>query len=147
MTSLPILRMIRDISGPWQQEPDYIKWIDAETGYQCMIRRMRLGHLCGYVRVPRGHRLHGRHYHGRVERRIDVHGGVTFSGAQRFKPGYKPRGHWFGFDCGHSMDLIPGMLVLDAHIGMPVGHSGIYKDVAYVRREVESFARQLRRHA
>ena len=36
--------------GEWINEPDYLMWIDEDTGYKCEIKRHpQLGHLCGYV--------------------------------------------------------------------------------------------------
>lgn len=49
--------------GPWTNEPDHHEWTDEATGYPCCVWRNRhSGHLCGYVAVPEGHILHGRHY-------------------------------------------------------------------------------------
>lgn len=46
--------------GPWQNEPDLEKWIDPDTGLQCMIKRnMMSGNLCGYVGVTTKHLAHG----------------------------------------------------------------------------------------
>lgn len=46
---------------PWETEPDSKQW--THLGLDCVIVRMKeLGHLCGYVRVPEGHVLHGVDY-------------------------------------------------------------------------------------
>lgn len=65
-----------------------------------------------------------------------VHGGLTY--AKNKEPYGKPDGlWWFGFDCAHSGDLIPGML--------EYGHNDtdIYRDQQYVVAEVQSLAAQL----
>lgn len=52
-------------NGPWQQEPDQLRWVDKATGYTCVIlRAMEIGHLCGYVGVMPNHPAHGLHYNG-----------------------------------------------------------------------------------
>ena len=33
--------------GPWDNEPNELKWRDKETGLQCYIRRSNLGALLG----------------------------------------------------------------------------------------------------
>jgi hypothetical protein len=49
--------------GPWQTEPDLAHWLDADTGYACLVMRNQLfGHLCGYVGVPMQHPLAWRPY-------------------------------------------------------------------------------------
>jgi hypothetical protein len=91
--------------GPWQTEPDELDWTDAVTGLRCQIKRNpHMGMLCGYVGVPSGHLLFGRHY-DEVDAHVEVHGGITFAEARD--------GLWqFGFDCGHAWDIAPGMQAL-----------------------------------
>ena len=124
---------------PWRTEPDRVAWRDAKTGFQCLILRSQMGNLCGYVRVPRGHALHGKRYHQRgIDRGIGVHGGITFSGClggRRMK-----RGHWFGFDCAHWRDLVPQMMRLGLFAS---DESLVYRDITYVRDECTSLAAQL----
>ena len=38
--------------GPWQHEPDLVRWTDAATGLQCLTRRNHAGAWCGYVAIP-----------------------------------------------------------------------------------------------
>jgi len=138
---------------PWRYEPNRVAWRDAATGLQCLILRGPMGALCGYVRVPRDHALHGRDYRQRrVDRGVSVHGGLTFSGClggRRMK-----RGHWFGFDCGHWHDILPGMIALRetipelASLSTFTGDSGeVYRTVSYVRDECTALAEQLARKA
>lgn len=57
--------------GPWQSEPDRLDWRDERTGLQCVIRRVPLGYLCGYVGVPVGHPFYGWSYHDKIKRHPD----------------------------------------------------------------------------
>lgn len=114
-------------TGPWTGEADREDW--ATHGVACAIRRTpSLGHLCGYVGVPTGHPWHGvdlAYIHA------EVHGGVTF--ATTAVPFGEPDGLWWvGFDCAHYGDLVPGAL----------RDHGVYRDLAYVRAEVERLAEQ-----
>lgn len=86
--------------GPWDGEPDKRQWIDPETDLDCLMVRNRMGNWCGYVGVPEGHPWFGIEYSQsinpdcpkcadpddwcydcRPEAKIEVHGGLTFSGA------------------------------------------------------------------
>lgn len=64
-------------SGPWDDEPDKVEYVDEATGLPALIVRNGVGALCGYVGVPPGHPAHGQHY-DRVD--ANVHGGLTFAG-------------------------------------------------------------------
>lgn len=139
--------------GPWDQESDELDWMDGRTGYHCCVLRVPgSGHLCGYVQVPQGHPLHGVGYGAQITKKqpralfdgwflidddyesvgslFDVHGGITFDGDLTDRDG-----HWFGFDCAHSGDLCPKY---------DIGRDGIYRDIAYVKRECASLAKQLK---
>lgn len=117
----------RSLPGPWQGEPDELDWTTA-VGLRARIRRSpEIGALCGYVVVLPGHPAHGEDKRG-VD--VDVHGGLTFAGRHDAdEPGW-----WLGFDCAHAGDLMPCTRL---HLG------GTYRDIAYVRAECESLARQL----
>ena len=88
-----------------------------------------------------------------------VHGGLNF--AEDTTPEREPDGHWwFGFDCGHAGDYIPGGEMLDKIMkrqmidSMPdearntmrrivFGEAAIYRDQQYVVGECQSLAAQL----
>lgn len=88
---------------------------------------------------------------------FEVHGGVNFADDQ--PPGRKPDGRWwFGFDCGHAGDYIPGNdSIKDAMNAMVdsmpehvralreiVNRSElVYRDQQYVVGECQSLAAQL----
>lgn len=131
--------------GPWDDEIDKRQWVDPASGLPCMILRARkeLGHWCGYVGVPPTHPLHGKDYDS-VD--VDVHGGLTFAAGcsggdpstsicHVVEPGEPDDAWWFGFDCAHYMDLLPG-------ISLSCGDE-TYRDQGYVTRETERLAKQL----
>jgi hypothetical protein len=131
---------------PWLHEPNRVAWRDLATGYQCLILRTELGNLNGYVRVPRGHALHGRSFHERrVYRDVFVHGGLSFSGCLGGRN--MKRGHWFGFDCAHFRDLVPAMQAAMDLFGLPGMKFATYRTVSYVRGECQELAHQLARKA
>lgn len=150
--------------GPWQDEPDKMQWIDEATGLDCLIVRNRLGALCGYVGVPPEHPWHGLAYGGVGEDYdnapdaiIDVHGGLTYADACQEDvaeaegichvpaPGRPDNVWWFGFDCAHSFDVVPGMEARDRERGhAPIRFGGeTYRTVGYVQRECRRLALQL----
>lgn len=109
-------------------EPDYLAWMDLKTGLHCRIKRIPYhGHLCGYVGVPKEHPSWGV---GLEKAPFDVHGGITYSEMEG-------ETWWFGFDCAHAGDLIPG--------SPSPGHT--YKDIEYVKRECMKLAEQLYRRS
>lgn len=140
--------------GPWRTEPDRVDWTDAATSLRCLIARNDFEVFCGYVCVPTGHQLHGVPWdHCSLKRdpcwssyaslpiscahspsmMVDVHGGLDFSGPAG-------DGWWFGFHCGHAIDLTPehvrrGWSRPDAQ----------YRNLAYVSEEVRVLAQQLAR--
>ena len=122
--------------GPWDNEPDRIEWRHA--GLPCLIVRSdTTGGLCGYVAVPNGHPCSN----GMSDLDdLRVHGGVTYTCLGCAGPiCHVPQDDestdifWIGFDCSHAGDLAPYRL----------RDGSVYRDVAYVRREVESLAKQL----
>lgn len=133
--------------GPWQIEPDKLQFTDAATGLPCLIVRNHSGALCGYVGVVEGHPWFGKDYDD-----IDatVHGGLSFADLCAVDgddtkhichvpdEGEPHRLYWFGFDCAHAWDLAPAYRSL---LYMERGDES-YRDLAYVRREIQGLARQ-----
>jgi hypothetical protein len=137
--------------GPWEAEPDVVEW--RTDGLACLIVRNRLGALCGYVGIPEGHPFHGKAYSD-VEsvRDLRVHGGLTYSNAcaghicHVARPGEPDNVWWLGFDCNHSGDMAPGMMAALRACGADhLAHRqwASYRDIEYVRHEVENLAQQL----
>ena len=135
--------------GPWDKEPhDKAVWKDSTTGLDCMVHRGRSGCWCGYVGVPRSHKLFGDNY-DQQNNNLIVHGGLTFSsecgsldetGEGICHPA-DDGDHvwWFGFDCfhcGYDLSPVPELASIS-------GPEAIYKDLDYVTEEVTSLAQQL----
>lgn len=131
------------------------QWKDAETGYDCLLMQGPFA-LCGYVRIPEGHPLHGVSYNeplpaalqekgkevleGPIGKRgpIDVfcmagrgslHAGDLFDvhGSVTYSGEREGAGFWYGFDLGH----------LDDH------ETGIDEDAEYAKTECARLATQL----
>lgn len=91
---------------------------------------------------------------------LQVHGGVTYASACQGelchvpKPGEPDNVWWIGFDCGHSGDLLPGMLAMEKQHGWDAPDHplslrsyrsrDVYRDQAYVTQETKNLAEQLR---
>lgn len=130
--------------GDWKNESDYAMWTDSFSGYECRINRSSsYGFLCGYVGVMKEHPLYGKDKQD-IDCHIKCHGGVNYTGEGEEKDNHDHfwfKTHdpiwWFGFDCGHPGDIIPRHI-----IGNDKSHK--YRDIPYVKKEVESLARQLK---
>ena len=143
--------------GEWTTEPDKVQWLDEKTGYPCLIVRGPVGALCGYVGVSPGHPLHETNYNA-IEDRITVHGGLTYSGLCQpdpddnahgichvVEPGEDDRVWWFGFDCAHYLDLVPGMIHIYSKLKLARDEHSTYRNIEYVKAEVRDLAAQLHR--
>ena len=121
----------------WDDEPDQKDWTSERHRLPCAIRRTpSMGTLCGYVGIPSGHPLFAKDYE---DADVDVHGGLTY-GADHVAKGPSDGMWWFGFDCAHGGDAMPG-LGLD---GRAILFSGdVYRNMAYVEAECEKLAGQL----
>lgn len=149
--------------GPWLDEPDRVEW--RHHGYACLARRNNLGVWCGYVAMPPSHPWHGKDYSAPWDSEYEhklpgypesldavrVHGGLTYAAACAGEichvpePGESDAVWWFGFDCGHCEDYAPGLQQLARTREFADLHRGLtYRDLSYVRREVESLADQAR---
>jgi hypothetical protein len=154
------------VNKAWEQEPDFLEWRDAATGLRCRIERYHeQGYLCGYVAMPRDHRLlrtsiraarkrnqaKGNLILERVENTfISVHGGLTFfafrpkrgpcniDGAKT--PFYDWTVTWAGFDCGHYSDYKPR---LDADKRFLPADFLTYRTWEWVKAETEALARHV----
>jgi len=131
--------------GPWDDEDhDKTQWMDSATNLPCLMVRGPLGSWCGYVGISKGHPYFEMGYN---EPPVDVHGGLTFAGhctshiCHKVEEGEDDDVWWFGFDTAHHMDMMP-YDPYDYH-----GHyvrDGVYRDMRYVKHEVESLALQLK---
>lgn len=136
--------------GPWQSEPDRVEWRTAAGLLGLITRVPNSGILCGYVMVPPGHPLHGVTYHDAPVYDLMAHGGITYSASCRDNvchvpaPGEPDDVWWIGFDTGHAGDYMPGHEALFQRIGrLSWRENDVYRDVVYVRAEVEQLAAQI----
>ena len=126
----------------WLDEPHTDEFEHA--GLKCLIlRHDELGHLCGYVGVLKGHPCYGKdseHMPYDDLFPVEVHGGLTFSRVGNDGDTW-PKGFWWlGFDCAHAWDVVPSIEEL---LRPARGPREGYKNFQYVKREIESLARQL----
>lgn len=71
----------KSLNEEWKKEPDKKQWLDKNTGFPCIIRRSGGGAWCGYVGVSKDHPYFEKHYDSIDYDSIQVHWGLTFSGA------------------------------------------------------------------
>lgn len=137
-------------AGPWEGEPDIERWVDIDTGLQCLAWRNEVsGTWCGYVGVPRKHALHGVHYE--LLEDVEVHGGLTFSGPRVLSVGAREGDdqiHWFGFDCAHAFDMMPA---IDAMLRQKMPdlrreNRIVYRRLGFVQAECTDLAAQIDRY-
>jgi len=140
--------------GEWDNEPDKAQWTDPATGMPCLLVRNHLGALCGYVGVEETHPLFGKPYDEVSEHDLQSHGELTFSdrchpGGDEAHgichiPGEGEPDHvwWFGFDCGHCDDYMPGMPELIKSFGMEDYQT--YRNVDYVKHACAELASGLK---
>ena len=114
-------------------EPDY--HIFPHKGLICEVaRHPSQGHYCGYVLVPKGHKLYEMGYdeaYGMAD--INVHGGLTYADSHNE--------YWaLGFDCNHGGDFNVPQDERIRELSKEFLHGGIYRDFEYVKGECESLA-------
>jgi hypothetical protein len=160
---VPTIDMEHWPDGPWKQEPRAVSWVDGKTGLNCaMIRHHFMGSWCGYVAVDPLHPFHGKRYadiirvppdflerqmvlgrdfgiidaflnafedddHASVSMILPAHGSITYSDEDT--EGF----WWFGFDCCHAGDMMPGdpFMFKLVRLLFPDEHS-VYRDHDYV---------------
>lgn len=119
--------------GEWISEPDEVHF--EYKSYNCKVLRviipeagkLCLGHLCGYVRV-------GQKDISGKEESVEIHGGLTYRNMEL-------DGFWWGFDCAHSYDVVPGMQKVHLQIQeevstrMPPDLAERYKNSPIFRRD------------
>jgi len=146
-------------SGPWEDEPDKVHWVDPATDLDCLLHRGPMGVWCGYVAVTEGHPLFEVSPSGLPD--LDVHGGITYANFCQEGddpavgichvpfPGRPDRVWWIGFDCGHAYDRMPALearemqLVGLEKVSALFVEGTVYRDRAYAQAEVVRLARQV----
>ena len=131
------------LSGEWDNEPDKIQWQDPTTKLPCLMVRNPAGGWCGYVGVPRNHPAYEKDYDDVA---AEVHGDLTYANKCVEGPRDKSICHipgegesddvwWLGFDCMHSGDIYPAMIIESSLRS--------YRNQEYVTQQVTSLAAQL----
>ena len=96
-------------------------------GYDFVIRRTEMGHLCGYVKID-GFKNVNFEY-GDIY--MECHGGITFDGASKILSKDVRKYRWIGFDCGHCGDWSLNW------------QYGEYKNTDFVLLEIKKIIEQL----
>ena len=78
-------------------------------GLRCVVLGLDMGHRCGYVGLPKGHKYYGLDYNKLDD--IEVHGGWTYQGESNGYPVESVDTWWIGFDCAHYGDGKDEMLI------------------------------------
>lgn len=138
----------------WENEGKTYGFVDKETGYSCFIyRHPRMGHLCGYVDVPRSHPLYGIDHANEIfdmiTGDIKVHGGISFTGRlnnpynNKELPDYLDDEHdWLiGFDCNHAEDYAPFRPCEESEL---IELKQEYRTAAYAADECKKLAKQIK---
>jgi hypothetical protein len=136
------------------EEP--VEWTDEASGLLCCVLRGPVGALNGYVAINRTHPWFGRGYDDHLPLRcpkieteggscyehspsylVGVHGGLTYAGEGVEGSSKGDDLWWFGFDCAHAGDFIPGLS------GDSPGDGEQVCDLPYVQSECRRLAMQL----
>lgn len=161
------------VRGEWEQEPDDEEFVHAElpcciqrgplgslcgyvgvpeshpnypTRMKDINEYRRTDHVIGNETLKGDPDLPVRLYDESYnDLRVDVHGGLTYSAMGDGHRGRTEGFHWFGFDCAHLGDYYPPTDPKVHEINQKYGHGPgeVYRNWAYVRREVERLAEQL----
>lgn len=145
--------------GPWDEEPNRVEF--ESYGFNCLlVRNPFMFNWCGYVGVSPNHPDYGKSYDDDSFDNIEVHGGLTYAEHCQdvichVTEASDDRLYWFGFDCAHAGDLVPGMeasrklwsatqQVMEEQIAkLSFLRKPIYRDVKYVKEETKRLAWQL----
>jgi len=130
--------------GKWQDEPDYVSWVDDATDYALVLRRNLLGCWCGFVGLPPDHKLYQSDIGCDEFKFIEVHGDIQYAHFSEeddleFSPPIKR--FWIGFNCMGDKDLVPGQAILGVRRKKP---SGVYRDQKFVSKQVVALAEQIK---
>ena len=135
------------IPGEWHDEPDNVYWVDSQTGYHCIIKRIDMcGTLRGYVAVEKNHPLYEKSY-------LSIMDDISVSNSQfcnrycengiRHLMDDKDKSWWFELDCYDDLTYGPAYHVYGRNYYSD-GKDKIYRNISYVTEQVESLAKQLK---
>ena len=90
---------------PWETEPDNAEWVNESTGLHGRIERNTITHtLNGYIGVTKGELMGVDYNNLEMDKGYHPHDGFTYSEGEGGV-------WWFGFDCAHSDDFLPGIYI------------------------------------
>lgn len=115
----------------WEQEPNFKQGEHLGLNWH-ILRSSTMGHLCGYVEVPKENKIYGIEDYSGFD--FDVHGGITYAEFTEDKTKFV-----IGFDCAHLGDIAP-MLVKK----MGIYAEGTYRSIEYVQEEIFKLIKQLK---
>lgn len=88
-----------------------IERIGEHNGLKWVVVAYYSGHRCGYVVIPKEHKLYGLNYDDKALYDISCHGGLTYSGVNQWVDG-----EWtIGFDCAHASDKKDVSIMSDSY--------------------------------
>jgi len=126
-------------------------------GYRCVIIGSYMGHRCGYIAIPKEHKLY-KESHDYNDLDIDIHGGWTYSSTTcRAYPVVTDEDtYWIGFDCGHygdgkDIELIKSFgeqeertkILLNMECSYPTGEE--IRTIEYVENQLKNAVEQLKK--
>jgi len=115
-----------------KEEGDYFEFYSYNL--KCYGSRGPLFAWNGYIEIPKIHGFYGKYNESGSGSGIMVHGGITYDECTEDIL-------TIGFDCAHSGDFTPGFLYT---LGERFKRDGdTYKDVEYIRTELESVSKQI----
>lgn len=133
------------------ETPDKVLSKGEHAGFQWMTVHNGGGYRCGYVRIPKGHPWHGVNYSDDAVEDVLIHGGLTFSEADKpCEAVGEDDAWWHGFDCAHCDDKpdpeLPGVSNASMEFwrsfeGTP-GNPAQIRDQEYVEAECRSLCEQ-----
>jgi len=92
-----------DINKPQGDFPAYLIAMGEHCGYRFYVKNLNGRHPTAYVAIPEEHPLHGWSPKWDEAEKIDVHGGVTYTGDSVY-PVQKNDDWIIGWDYGHAGD-------------------------------------------
>lgn len=148
----------------WENEPDSDSFTFTRADLDCrLLRNPEMLTWCGYVRIPDDH-PHAGSLWTDADRFYDVHGGLTWKGP--LPQWNEPGNLWFGFDCAHAGDYLPGMTELFMRLQqldsakapsmealmaeearLPAYLKPVYRTFEYARQELKNLASQVYEYA